>query len=67
MHAEALSPADIEHWRTLIVATGAPAWVEDMISERVADALDLIADARIDDRAQTRLARMADLCTRRTA
>ena len=49
------------------MATGAPAWVEDMISERVADALDLIADARIDDRAQTRLARMADLCTRRTA
>lgn len=64
--AEALSPSDIAHWRTLIVATGAPAWIETMINERVAEALSLIADVRIDDAVRVRLARMADLCTRRT-
>lgn len=65
MNAEFLSPADIAQWRTLIVASGAPGWVEEMIADRVAAALDLIADAPIEDRVRDRLARMADLCTRR--
>lgn len=67
MSTEALSDADIAQWRTLIVATGAPGWVEEMIAERVAAALDLIADLRIDDDVRGRLARMADTCTRRAA
>jgi len=64
--AEELSAADIARWRALIVGTGAPEWIEVMIADRVAGALDLVTDARIEDPVRTRLARMADLCTRRT-
>lgn len=66
MAADELSAADVAHWRTLIVATGAPAWVEQMIDERVAAALELIADIPVDPLVRHRLELMADLCTRRT-
>jgi geranylgeranyl diphosphate synthase type I len=66
MGAERLSEADIAHWRTLIVATGAPAWIEELIAERVAAAVDHINDDRIDDWVRSALADMAAVCTLRT-
>jgi len=66
MGAERLDDADIAHWRNLIVATGAPAWIEELISERVAVAIDRISDQRIDDWVRDALAGMAALCTLRT-
>jgi len=65
MNAEELRDADIAHWRTLIVATGAPAWIEELIAERVAAAVDHISEARIDDWVQSALAGMAAACTQR--
>ena len=65
MSAEELDDADIAHWRTLIVATGAAEWIEELISERVASATRHICDDRIDDWAQSALADMAAVCTLR--
>ena len=65
MSAEELDDADIAHWRTLIVATGAVDWIEELIVERVASAIDHICDAPIDDWVQSALADMASVCTRR--
>jgi len=65
MSAERLDDTDIDHWRTLIVATGAPDWIEKLIAERVSAAVDHISDHRIDDWAQSALADMAAVCTRR--
>ncbi|MCW1959862.1 MAG: polyprenyl synthetase family protein [Mycobacterium sp.] len=66
MTAERLDDTDIAHWRTLIVATGAPAWIEDLIAARVAVAIDHISDDRIDDWVRGALADMAAVCTLRT-
>ncbi|MBJ7399137.1 MAG: polyprenyl synthetase family protein [Mycolicibacterium sp.] len=65
MNAEELTESDIVHWRNLIVATGAPDWIEDLINERVAEAIEHICDVRIDDWVQSALADMASVCTRR--
>ena len=65
MTAEELGEADIVHWRNLIVATGAPAWIEELIAERVAAATELVHDNRIDEWAQSALADMAAACTQR--
>lgn len=66
MDAEALDDSDIERWRTLISATGAVHWIEDMIAERVSTALDHLEDKRIGDWAKSALADMAAVCTERT-
>lgn len=65
MSADRLEQADIERWRTLILATGAPARIEEMINERVAVALDHISDHRIDEWVRAALADMAAVCTLR--
>lgn len=65
MNADELDEADIAHWRNLIVATGAPAWIEELIAERVTAATALVDDNRIDEWAQSALAEMAAVCTRR--
>ena len=65
MSAERLDDADIAQWRSLIVATGAPAWIEELISERVAVAVEHISDHRIDDWVRDALADMAAVCTLR--
>ena len=65
MNAEELTESDIAHWRTLIVATGAPDWIEELINERVAEAIEYIRDDRIDKWVQSALADMASVCTRR--
>ena len=65
MAAEELTSEDISHWRTLIVATGAAEWIEELIAERVDIATAAICDDRIDDWAQSALADMAAVCTLR--
>ena len=65
MSAEELDDSDIAHWRTLIVASGAVDWIEELIAERVACAIDHIGDAPIDDWVQSALADMASVCTLR--
>ena len=65
MNAEELADSDIARWRNLIVATGAPAWIEDLIDERVCAARDAISDNRFDDDVQAALAGMAAVCTKR--
>lgn len=65
MTAEELSDADIAQWRTLIVATGAADWIEELIAERVNAAIEHISDDRIDDWVQSTLADMAAACTLR--
>jgi geranylgeranyl diphosphate synthase type I len=66
MRAERLDDADIAHWCNLIAATGAPEWIEELITERVAVAIDRIDDQRIDDWVRDALADMAAVCTLRT-
>lgn len=66
MSADSLDDADIAHWRTLIVATGAPAWIEESIAERVAVAVGHISDDRIDEWVRSALAGMAAVCALRT-
>jgi geranylgeranyl diphosphate synthase type I len=65
MAAEELDDADISRWRTLIVATGAPDWIEELIAERVATANRMLCDDRFDDWVQSALADMAGVCTLR--
>lgn len=65
MNAGELGDADIAHWRSLIVATGAPGWIEELIGERVATANEMLCDNRIDDWVRSALADMAAVCTLR--
>ena len=65
MTAEELTESDVAHWRTLIVATGAADWIEELIADRVAEAIGYVRDDRIGDWAQSALADMALICTRR--
>jgi len=67
MSADDLDEAAIARWRTLIVATGAVQWVEEMIADRVATARGEIHDARIDESVRVALADMAAVCTVRAA
>ena len=65
MHADELDAADIARWRTLIVATGAVDWIEEMIAERVTAANGYIGDNRINDSVRCALSEMAAVCTLR--
>jgi geranylgeranyl diphosphate synthase type I len=65
MCADDLDDEDLARWRTLIVATGAVEWIEDMIAERVAAAHEHLSDSRIDEPVQLALANMAAVCAQR--
>ena len=65
MNAEELTESDIAHWRTMIVATGAAEWIEELITERVTVATEHICDNRIDHWVQSALTDMASVCTLR--
>lgn len=67
MNADDLGAADIARWRTLIAATGAVDWIEEMIAERVAAAEGHIDDDRINDAVRGALFEMAAVCTLRAA
>jgi geranylgeranyl diphosphate synthase type I len=67
MSCDEIDAAAIARWRTLIVATGAVQWIEEMIAERVTAARQELSDSRIDESVRTALADMAAVCTVRTA
>ncbi|MDT5315828.1 MAG: geranylgeranyl diphosphate synthase, type [Mycobacterium sp.] len=67
MTASALSPADVERWRALIVASGAVQWVEQLIDERLTLALDCVDTATVPEGSRAALRAMAVLCAERAA
>jgi geranylgeranyl diphosphate synthase, type I len=67
MGADDLDEAAVARWRTLIVATGAVQWVEEMITERVRVAREEIHDTGINEPVRLALAKMAAICTVRAA
>jgi geranylgeranyl diphosphate synthase, type I len=67
MSLRELAETDIAQWQRLIIASGALALVEQMIDERLARALSVIADARLSDPVGAALAYMAGACAERAA
>lgn len=67
MNCDEIDDAAIARCRTLIVATGAVQWIEEMIAERVTVARHHISDGRIDESVRAALADMAAVCTVRAA
>lgn len=67
MSSDGIDEAAIARWRTLIVATGAVQWIEEMIAERVDEARERISESRIDEPVRAALADMAAVCTVRSA
>lgn len=67
MSCDEVDDAAIARWRTLIVATGAVQWIEEMIAERVDEARQRISESRIDESVRAALADMAAVCTVRSA
>lgn len=67
MTTDEVDETDLARWRALITASGAADWIEDMISERVASARELIYRIRIDDSVQAALVSMAAVSTDRAA
>lgn len=65
MHSDRLDDCALERWRTLIVATGAVQCVEEMISEHVVSARNVLGDMTIDQSVRTALSDMAAACTER--
>nr|WP_238994664.1 polyprenyl synthetase family protein [Mycolicibacterium chubuense] len=62
-----IDAAAAERWRNLIVASGAVQWIEDLIADRHARAVDILDNAAIGDMPRTALADMAFACTQRAA
>jgi geranylgeranyl diphosphate synthase type I len=67
MGAEELDVSDVGRWRSLIVASGAVEWIEQLINSRLTRARDLIDTVQIDGVVRTALADMAAACTERAA
>ncbi len=67
MTTPALGPADAERWQSLIVASGAVEWIEQLIDERLKRAVDCLADVRIPQTTRVALEDMAVYCTERAA
>jgi geranylgeranyl diphosphate synthase type I len=65
MTSEDIDDGAIARWRTLIVATGAVQWIEEMIAQRVTAAREHLHDTRIDEAVRAALAKMAAVCTMR--
>ena len=53
--SDELDESDIERWRALISTTGAVDWIEDMITDRVAAAQELVYRLHIDESVQAGL------------
>jgi geranylgeranyl diphosphate synthase type I len=67
MNRERLDEVAVEHWRSLIVATGAVQCVEDLIEDRVATARKAVEGGSFDDLVLAALVDMTSVCTRRAA
>jgi len=62
-----LRPADTERWRTLINASGAAQWIEELIVERLNSAMSSLDAVKIPETARVALDDMAVICTERAA
>jgi geranylgeranyl diphosphate synthase, type I len=67
MAGDRLDEAALDHWRTLIVATGAVQWIEELIADRVQEARKALDRSMIDHPVAVALLNMAGLCTQRAA
>lgn len=67
MSTPGLGAADVDRWRALISASGAVQWIEQLIDERLATALDCLDDVGIREMPSAALEDMAKICTRRAA
>jgi geranylgeranyl diphosphate synthase, type I len=67
MASDRLDDAALDHWRTLIVATGAVQWIEELIASRVQEARKALDCNIIDHPVTAALLDMAGLCTQRAA
>lgn len=67
MSTRELSSTDTERWRTLITASGAVQWIEQVIAERLTHALDRLGSVQIPEKTRAALEDMAVLCTERAA
>jgi geranylgeranyl diphosphate synthase type I len=65
MNISELDDTAMDRWRTLIVATGAVQWIEEMISDRVASARDALDELALRDSVRAALTNMAAVCTER--
>jgi geranylgeranyl diphosphate synthase type I len=65
--ADRLDDAAIDHWRTLILATGAVQWIEELIADRVEAARKALESGMIGHPLNDTLIDMAGLCARRAA
>ncbi|BAX91697.1 polyprenyl synthetase [Mycobacterium shigaense] len=67
MTGQATDEATLQHWRTLIVGTGAVQLIEDLIADRVADARKALDRSMFAHPLTAALVDMAGLCTQRAA
>ncbi|WP_407687469.1 polyprenyl synthetase family protein [Mycobacterium sp. HUMS_1102779] len=67
MDDDRLDAAAVDHWRTLILSTGAVQWIEQLIAERVAAARKALDRSGIGGEIGDALVDMAGVCTRRAA
>ncbi|MBV8785350.1 MAG: polyprenyl synthetase family protein [Mycobacterium sp.] len=65
MNGEVLDDDALERWKALIIATGAVELIEQMISERVDSACDLVSDMAVDELVRNALVAMSAACTDR--
>ncbi|KAA0092784.1 polyprenyl synthetase family protein [Mycolicibacterium sp. P1-18] len=67
MSTPTLTAVDAERWRTLIIASGAAQWIEELIEERLIRALGCLDAAGIPQPARAAMEDMAVYCTERSA
>ncbi len=67
MTSERLDDSALDHWRDLILATGAVQWIEGLIADRVDAARKALDRGVIDGPLTVALVDMAGVCTRRAA
>jgi geranylgeranyl diphosphate synthase type I len=67
MSTPVLETSDAQRWRTLILASGAVQWIEQLIEQRVERALRCLQVAGIPGPTRTALEDMAIVCTERAA
>ncbi|MEU0494563.1 polyprenyl synthetase family protein [Mycobacterium sp. NPDC006124] len=67
MTTPTLTTEDAERWRTLIIASGAIQWIEELIEQRLAQAIGYLDVAGIPQDARAAMEDMAVYCTERSA
>jgi geranylgeranyl diphosphate synthase type I len=67
MTTDRLDDSALDRWRNLILATGAVQWIEELIAERVGEAVKALDHIAFGDRLTAALVDMAGLCARRAA